>query len=415
MENQTDVKKRRQRRLMLMIPVLALPFLTVMFIALGGGKSEPTEDAGPEKTGFNLHLPDAEVKNNKSISKMDYYNQAQRDSLKFQELIRNDPGRLHDQVPDGLPTGNVGLNTSVYNSSYNDPNNQQIYQKLAQINTEMNRSSGSGYGGGSGYSSQNNRAGSVQSADVDRLEQMMQMMTSHPADDPEMKQLSGMLDKIMEIQNPQLVQEKLKQSSAANRGKVFPVTTQPKSAKATLLDEKEGGKNASQGFYSLEGMSTESFQNAIQAVIHETQELVNGSTVKLRLVNDIFINGTCIPKDNFLYGVASLDGERLVISITGIRFNNALFPVELKVYDMDGLDGLYIPGAITRDVAKQSADRSMQNLGITSVDPSWGAQAASAGIEAAKSLIGRKVKLIKVTVKAGYRVLLRDEKQKENN
>jgi hypothetical protein len=34
------------------------------------------------------------------------------------------------------------------------------------------------------------------------------------------------------------------------------------------------------------------------------------------------------------------------------------------------------------------------------------------GIEAAKSLISRKVKLIKVVVKSGYQVLLYDEKQK---
>jgi len=98
-----------------------------------------------------------------------------------------------------------------------------------------------------------------------------------------------------------------------------------------------------------------------------------------------------------------------------VRFGNSLFPVELSVYDMDGLDGIYIPGAITRDVAKQSADRSMQTIGLTSLDPSWGAQAASAGIEAAKTLFSRKVKLIKVTVKAGYQVLLRDEKQKQSN
>jgi len=44
-----------------------------------------------------------------------------------------------------------------------------------------------------------------------------------------------------------------------------------------------------------------------------------------------------------------------------------------------------------------------------------GAQAASAGIETARDLISKKVKLVKVTVKAGYQVLLRDEKQKQNN
>ena len=56
--------------------------------------------------------------------------------------------------------------------------------------------------------------------------------------------------------------------------------------------------------------------------------------------------------------------------------------------------------------------RSVQTMGVTSLDDSWGAQAAEMGIEAAKNLLSKKVKLIKVTVKAGYQVLIRDEKQK---
>jgi len=122
-----------------------------------------------------------------------------------------------------------------------------------------------------------------------------------------------------------------------------------------------------------------------------------------------------IPKDNFLFGEATLSGERLGIKIGSIRYQNSLFPVELSVYDLDGMLGIYIPGAITRDVAKQSADRTIQGIGLTTLDPSLGAQAASAGIEAARDMISKKVKLIKVTVKAGYQVLLRDEKQKQNN
>ena len=38
----------------------------------------------------------------------------------------------------------------------------------------------------------------------------------------------------------------------------------------------------------------------------------------------------------------------------------------------------------------------------------WSAQAASAGIEAAKGLFSRKAKLIKVIIKSGYQILLRD-------
>jgi hypothetical protein len=45
---------------------------------------------------------------------------------------------------------------------------------------------------------------------------------------------------------------------------------------------------------------------------------------------------------------------------------------------------------------------------LTSMDPSFKAQAAATGINAAKSLLSKKVKQVKVLVKAGYKVLLRD-------
>jgi hypothetical protein len=83
----------------------------------------------------------------------------------------------------------------------------------------------------------------------------------------------------------------------------------------------------------------------------------------------------------------------------------------MEVYDMDGLAGIYIPGAISRDVAKQSTDNALQSVALGSLDPSLGAQAASAGIETAKNLLSKKVKLVKVQVKAGYRILLKDKQQ----
>jgi hypothetical protein len=104
-----------------------------------------------------------------------------------------------------------------------------------------------------------------------------------------------------------------------------------------------------------------------------------------------------------------LNNERLEIEVNSIRNGNSLFPVKLEVYDMDGLPGIHIPGAITRDVAKQSADNGLQLMELTSVDPSLKAQAATAGINTVKSLMSRKVKQVKVLVKAGYKVLLRDK------
>ncbi|MET6998668.1 conjugative transposon protein TraM [Chitinophaga defluvii] len=430
MEKQTKSPKEiRQRKFLLVLPLLALPFMTMAFWALGGGKVAEAQ-ATDEQAGFNLKLPGADFKEDKPMDKLSYYDQAQRDSIRFLELMKNDPtyGSMAFRDTDDYLTGeddrlfetesSQRLNTSVYGGGRsNDPNADRIYGKLAELDRELKRPVADPMSGTETYQTPA-RYGSTSmgSADVDRLEKMMEMMNQPEAPDPELQQLSGMLEKILDVQHPERVQEKLKQVSETRKGQVFAVSSKVRETPVSLLDAIQTETPATNGFYSLDDLNLPAdSQNAIQAVIHETQTIVDGSTVKLRLVNDVFINGIHIPKDNFLFGTASLNGERLNIKIGSLRYGNSLFPVELAVYDMDGLDGIYIPGAITRDVAKQSADRSMQAIGLTSLDPSWQAQAAGAGIEAAKTLFSKKVKLVKVTVKAGYQVLLRDEKQKQSN
>jgi len=427
MENQTDIlKKKKQRRFLLVLPLIALPFLTLMFWSMGGGRTETAVAAEAAPPGFNSSLPDANLKEEHAMDKMSYYELAKKDSARFQELLRNDPNyqtpaaetrslQFGEQAGSVGVQGNGRLNTSLYgNGSSNDPNSEKIYQKLAMLNGELNRplpvqGSPDLYGMSA---AQERKQPAIASGDVERLEQMMQMMGQPQGQDPEMMEINSMLEKMMDIQNPERVQEKMQKDAQKKRGRVYSVAGRTKENSITVLSAKKPA--SASGFYSLEEAEVpQQKQNAIQAVVHESQTIVTGSTIKLRLTAEIMINGTVIPKDNFLFGTASLDGERLSIKISSIRYGNSLYPVELQAYDMDGLAGIYIPGAITRDVAKQSADRSMQAIGMASLDPSFGAQAAGAGIEAVKSLVSKKVKLVKVIVKAGYRLLLRDEKQKQ--
>ena len=429
MEQKTkSLKMLRQRKLLVVLPLLVLPFVTVMFWALGGGKMEAANTQAVEKKGFNIKLPDANLKEGLSLDKMNYYDQATLDSIKLDELIKKDPNYLSQSFQidstEGVSDvtsrkGNTGLNTSVYH----DPNEEKVHQKLEALQKVINTPVVSPVQNRDYTKYTKSNETSMHSNDVDRLEQMMQSMNGQSGDqDPELQQLSGMLENILDIQHPGRVQEKLRKASEQQRGQVFAIATKTKEDNISSLQSAPvnttaiAGQSLQNGFYSLdESANAEFVQNAVEAVIHETQTIVNGSTIKLRIVNDIFINGTKIPKDNFLFGVASLKGERLAININSLRYNNSLFPVDLSVYDMDGLFGIYIPGAINRDVAKASADRSMQTLGVASLDDSWGAQAAGAGIEAAKSLLSKKVKLVKVVVKAGYMVLLRDENQKQKD
>jgi conjugative transposon TraM protein len=164
--------------------------------------------------------------------------------------------------------------------------------------------------------------------------------------------------------------------------------------------------NGHEGFLSSSEPKSDAQSNAITAMVHGTQTLTSGSTIKLRLLQDIYINGTLIPRNNFVFGNCNLEGDRLNIDIKTIRSERSVFPVSMKAFDMDGLAGIYVPGAISRDAAKEGADQAIQGLDFYSMSPSVGAQAASAGVQAVKGLFSKKVKLIKVTIKSGYSILL---------
>ncbi|SNR77231.1 conjugative transposon protein TraM [Flavobacterium sp. ov086] len=426
MEKKTiTLKDLKKRKMLLVLPVLILPFVTMLFWSLGGGKSTTESFELKEKRGFNIVLPNPKFKEDTTLDKMSYYDQAAMDSIKLIEQIKKDPNYsnnafLDDSLsikeqelePKNHRKGKVGLNMD----SYKDRNEEKVYLKLKALQKAISQPVSAVNQDQDMREFENYGSSNIESADMKKLEQMMSVMNEPQEPDPELKQLGGMLENILDIQHPARMQEKLRQSSKDKKGKVFTVDNKVKQEHFNSLDvsnENYSLDSKNNSFFSLDQeIVSDEMQNALEAVVHETQSIVNGSIVKLRLCNEIFINGVLIPRNSFVFGIASLKGERLEIKINNIKFKSSIFPVELTVYDMDGIDGIYIPGAISRDVAKASVDRSMQSLGIASLDNSWGAQAAGMGVEAAKSLMSKKVKLIKVVVKAGYQVLLYDEKEK---
>lgn len=406
----------RRTKMMLVLPVLIIPFLTMGFWALGGGKGSGTTNLNASK-GLNLNLPVANLKD-EVMDKLAFYDRADKDSLKRQEYMRSDPyykvserampveNELEQISQTTASKFNQSLNTSPYEVSRANPE-KKLLDKLAMLEKELSKPSDEveekqvdrEVGGDPEFAGQ-----------VDRLESMMEMMNKGDTEDPEMNQLDGTLDKILDIQHPSRVMERIKEKSLQDKELVFTVNKKPTEVNVSLLDTMKAGREGTAGFFGLDEDSVSLNDNkAIEVVVHENQTLVNGAVIKFRLLHDIFINGAMIPKGNFVFGIATLHDERLEATINSVRCNQSLFPVKLEVYDMDGMPGIYIPGAITRDVAKQSADNSLQLMELSPMDPSLKAQATTAGIGAAKNLLSKKVKLVKAMVKAGYKVLLKDK------
>ncbi|UEG51407.1 conjugative transposon protein TraM [Mucilaginibacter daejeonensis] len=394
----------KERKFLMMIPVLIFPFLTMAFWALGGGRN--SNHLTGEQTavkGLNTTLPQAQFKNSSDQDKMGIYQTTLKDSGSFatggvSQSFDSSMGFTDQQAIQSKAQSTFSLSGDLTSS---DANEAKIQAKLAQINKQINQPSSQVQTGG--YEPQLNSG-----TEVKRLQMMMASMNSGSGEDPEMKQLSRMLQQINDIQNPDNSNNVLRTRSLKNRNHVYAVTA----ANDDGDDDGDGSTVSYASNRSADRPGTEG--NTIQAVIHEDQTLVSGAVVKLRLVDGIYVKGKMIPKGSFVYGTCALNNERLEIKIASIRYLNNILPVALTVYDLDGLEGLYVPGSISRDAAKNGMGNAVSSMQLMTMDQSLGAQAAGAGIEAAKGLFGKKVKQIKIKVKAGYEVLLKDNNDRDN-
>ena len=414
----------KKKKFLLVLPIICIPFLVLMFWLMDGGTGTTVNAA--ENPGLNANLPNSGSDTTNNSSKLAYYDEAEKDSLSWLELVRSDPNyKLADrEFEDSL--NSYGLNTSLNLNSGRKSNEDKILERLEHLNNELNKpvESRDEYSYSTPiYSGKYNTAHSAQQ-DVERLEQMMKRMSAPAEEDQEMKQLNEVMDKILDIQHPGRVQERSDNYAEKRNGQVFAVKPKKQKLNVSLIDNKSAMDYADEfnaappkranGFFGLDNSVEEEIEeNVIEAVVHEDQTITSGSVIKFRLSRDIQVNGALIPKGEFVNGVASLRGERLEVDIESIRFGNSIFPVKLSVFDTDGMSGIFIPGTITRDVVKQNSDQTIQSMNLLGFDRSLGAQAASAGIELGKNLFSKKIRLVKVNLKAGYKVFFKDNKRRE--
>lgn len=88
-----------------------------------------------------------------------------------------------------------------------------------------------------------------------------------------------------------------------------------------------------------------------------------------------------------------------------------LFPVELEVYDADGQQGILVPNSMEYDAAREIAAGMGTSIGSSiNISTDAGAQIASdvgkGVIRGVSQYVGKKMRTVKITLKAGHRLLL---------
>ncbi|MGX5857963.1 conjugative transposon protein TraM [Dyadobacter jiangsuensis] len=413
----------RQRRFYLALPLLALPFLTLLYWKLVVKNLDKDSLQEKQRTGLQLNLPAAELKAEQNMDKLAYYRKADQDSASRAQQIKKDPYRFaeHAAAADSAKSALMGLSApglkpkhvnAVEPDAHGKPE-KQLHHRLQALDKALMSSHAPAFQ----HDQPGKQAPEESQPEISRLEEMMaQMQNENPPlpEDPEMNRLDGMLDKLLKLQQNEHQWPGPDHTETTSQTPALAVNSglddDPVSLLVTDRDSSalSAGVSGQTGFFGLDEQASGRAVTGLTAVIGHTQQIISGNTVQLRLTSALSIAGTMIAANNFIYGIAALSGERLKIKIGSVRSGDLILPVNLSVYDLDGIEGIYIPGALSRTVAKQELGSQLQGYELDAGGFSLGAQAAAAGIKMGKTLFSRKTRLTQLTLNEGYKVLLAD-------
>lgn len=165
------------------------------------------------------------------------------------------------------------------------------------------------------------------------------------------------------------------------------------------------------GFHTPIGRTLPSGRNTIAACVHGTQTVSDGQVLRIRLLEPMAVDDRLIPKGTVLTGGTRIQGERMDILVETVEYKGTLFPVELEVYDADGQQGILVPNSMEYDAAREIAAGMGTSMGSSiNISTDAGAQIVSdvgkGVIQGVSQYVGKKMRTVKITLKAGHRLLL---------
>lgn len=152
-------------------------------------------------------------------------------------------------------------------------------------------------------------------------------------------------------------------------------------------------------------------QNSIRAVIHQTQLVTAESFISLRLSEPMLLGRTLIPEGTLLKASCKFEGGRLQLKISSVEYRGSIQPVDISIHDNDGQLGLYIPYTPEQNALNDIVGNMSQSSGTNiMMTQSAGQQIASdltrGVVQGVSGYFQRKVRMPKVSVKAGHQILL---------
>lgn len=194
--------------------------------------------------------------------------------------------------------------------------------------------------------------------------------------------------------------------------KVMPVNQVNRNVVSSLSASKDNVRS----FSTAVGTRRQNFKNTISACIASDQSITDGQSVRLRTLEPMWIGNSLLPKNTTVVGAARLQGERLEIKIETIEAMGCIMEVDLSVYDSDGQEGINIPNSMESDALHEIGANMGSTMGSSiNLTTNAGAQLASdvgkGLINGVSQYLNKKLRTVKVHLKSGYKIMLKQNEQ----
>ena len=418
-----EEKQRRNKMMVLGAAVIGIVFILFwLFSSLSSGGDENAKG----RNGFNTEMPDADQGSSNIADKSKAY---EMDGVKKNQQARHDLGSYSMNETDSVSVSDEMnlMATSAPKDNDESPAKQKVEQSAAACN-ELSQTLGSF------YQPSEAAANEELKSRIAELEQKLatQTTTNNSTVDDQMAlmeksyQLAAKYMPTIQNGDGQMTyagagEQSSSGSQQGKKRKVSPVQQVTKTVVSALggqmMDDEDGGGFTFQSFNTAVGAGGGvSRKNTISASVYGYQTVTDGQAVRLRLLEPMAVDERIIPKGSIIVGATKIQGERLNITITSIENGKTIIPVELSVYDTDGQQGIFIPNSMEVSAAKEVAANMGGSMG-SSINISSDAKAQLASdigkglIQGTSQYVAKKMRTVKVHLKAGYQVLLY---QKEN-
>lgn len=393
-----DIKKINFKEKKYVLPLLALPFLFLFgYVGAQFVKEDTSEKDKPKE--LSLSLGDTQ---DSIMSKNDAY-----DAFFKKEDNRTMLGGL-DKEEDSL------LN---YDDQLSLAQKRKI-DSLKAVNGRQNQYEEKGNHSSYYKPNQTQR----DDKDYNRSSEIIKMLNDKSygnqedkyADTPKEKSQSVQPDPVKYLKEQMLVMDSLEKSRDPEYQSKLAAEQKLKSNKEKMEDFLNSTFNVSKsginsGFNAFYKEKENSF---IKAVIDENNKGFLGSRIRFRLLEDIFVGNKKIIKGSILYGqISGFSMQRVNLNIVSVFTKGEIYPVNLSIYDVDGMKGLYVPQSVFRDMMREMGTNSVQGTQMDMGGKGFFSSIGTSLFTSTSKSIANLIKANKAKLKYNSYVFLIDEKQ----